>query len=163
MEPFSFPSCMMTQHTPIFPAGCSSWPRKGLIWPPPKPFGPQMSPSAPRVLPDPLGHPGLNPEAEQQCLGVPWHKYEFIFVVSQRTEGRTLPNFTHLEVKKEKAAAASTAMGTVQPGMPRVFHFPELCNDILYTTALLSFSCNCSGFQVGTLGLESDIQNMRNT
>lgn len=55
------------------------------------------------------------------------------------------------------------AMGTVQADMPKMFHFPELYNGIFYTTALLSFSCDCSGFQVSTLGLKSDIQNMRNT
>lgn len=47
----------------------------------------------PRVLPDPLGHLGLNPEAEQQCLGgIP---------VSQHREKDELPRLGSKEGKGE--------------------------------------------------------------
>lgn len=63
---------------------------------------------------------------------------------------------------RKRGAEVSMAMVTVQSGMPKTLHFSELYNGIFYTAVLLSFSCNCPGFQVSTLSLKSDIQNMRN-
>lgn len=66
---------------------------------------------------------------------------------------------------RKRGAEGSTAMGTVQLGMPKAFHFPARYNDICYTAGLLSIycTCDCPGFQVRPLGLKSDTQNMRNT
>lgn len=103
-----FPSpqcmCMMTQRTPIFPAGCLSQARPGLgrgCSDPPKPFGPGVrSLSAARGLPDPLGHPGLSPEAEQQCLGVPWPSGHGTNMNQEHREGTTFPQFHRLGSKE---------------------------------------------------------------
>lgn len=112
MEPFSLSSCMcMTQHTPVFPAGCLSRARPGRgrgCSDPSKPFGVGvMSPKAPHVLPDLPWAPRAQPRgraAAPWCATAlwTWHRYGFIFAASQHRERMSFLQFHRLGSKEGK-------------------------------------------------------------
>lgn len=160
MEPFSLSSCMcMTQHTPIFLAGCLSWARPGR----------ERSSLTPQSNLVPVWWAPWAPRAQPRAA-VPWcakalwtwHRYKFIFAVSQHRERMSFPQFHRLGSKEGKGKLKHPWLwGQCNQARQRFWIF--LYDSIFYTAVLLSFSYNCPGFQVGTWGLKSDTQNTRNT
>lgn len=124
--------------------------RKGLLWPPQSHMVlVWWAPCAPR----PPWAPRAQPRGR---AAVPW--WNSCFPASRKGWASQAG-----KQRRKRGAEASMAMGTVQSGMPKIFHFAELYNGIFCTAALLSFSCNCPGFQLNTVGLKPDTQNMKNT